>query len=1711
MGNTVGSMPSSDALSAFWTPEMDRVATQMHKQLTAQRSVALYDALSAHVADATVGGVVFWSGLATTQLFQRALKIGSATPILPTVIGTLAVASSSTLALHFASLPREIAEEVLQEADRTHQTLAGVWKAFSDKAQARLDDLPNAPYAVYMAMGVVCFKMLGGRMRSIAPSPYANLGAFHIPKMSLPATAEYANQTEAKILQELGRQFGCHTCGAKRASKYVGDHMPPKFVAKQMNERPLNWLLGREVPFRFYPQCQPCSNQQAVAVKHSRNNLKLHLSSLRLYHSAGFWLVLLCTGGLYVGGSSFHDMADVPTQLPPPEADEDEIVEPMAGADHTLLRALREREKELRRLKRSGSGIKTIDAELASIEECKKRLKANLKRSQELEQREQGWNDRFFRDSPSQPKRPQRSERSHDSVPTQELKEKKIRDERQQYGRAAPPLTKPLEPKRPGNNGRLLPMASLSMPPKEPEIMTTKEEKLRFKVLKNIDARETLIYQLNALILCTPVQESLVMASRPSEVETSDAFQLKPRSTMKLASPAAMTPTGPMSNAREATRLAQQLAADLQMSGIQCVEALVEWMLEAGAKADKPPAFLWRGRNYFLKMHHDLDFADPELRARGVTLDCFSPENPLCIRPDQKLGRVLAAQSIIREMVDVAQQEGEENVPMEVTSSRQNKDKGTGRRRRKERDPQEQSAMTKEDMTPAGSSKALGREYPSADLMIIQDEMETARSLAYSQQEEHSTLLRDAETENELVGILDESLQVIPPLQPQTSRTVAGSENDEYDNSFDDAEEDETQPDNDEDDGKSPEEPQQEEREEEEMEDQQVPPEHDSLPIAAPADEEEQPDTKQKEEPEAIQQDEQEVTDIKANDEPSTPTEEEEDNQVDEAELAESAEPNWWQDLQAQLSQLAPNSSSQVADLEACSISELVDKLRESPESLEGLMASSHVAALHQSGFIDALSAFDQLLECESAKELGYSSILWTEGIQVVDAVCAVVVERLQQWLETQSALVSEIELRGILDAVDSQFGSVLVALPWLERAFVILAALNSSQRGKRELPGSLSRLVKVFYPYLTSQSRDRLVSHWCQVSRRIFGSSISRSLESIRFLLDAMCRLLLLNVECLQATHGDQIDDSTDEPHATPKLSLVCDRASVLESSIASASTKINFESISQANKPPSYLLFPFFKSAFGEKRVDGVQVEEGEGKGPLKEWFTLVTADLAATWRPVSVDLSLRSEFDLVVVNGNKLVVDGLRHVLRPGFKLEWDENGQAGIVSRIINSCEDNEAYLLDRGASSHSFAVSHLRIYEPRTPVLEYIKASESYFVNSRLPEAGTSQQTLRFLGWFLGNALLHHCGLSMRLHPLLFDLLLDETRRVSLDDLQSLDPSLYTALKQMTTMKSSDFVSFLEFEDLSPSLSPQDYIEFTMNEKYGTKTALSWLTEVRAGFYAVYSPEELKQSQLSGQDIADLLCDSTSSSDESDFAIDQIFRVSVDPDFALCPPLRRAFWSVVNGFSPPLKRKLVKFITGVETLPQAGSEFLRIEMPFAVVTGADHIKTLQMLPQSHTCDNTLELPNYWHALCWRDKHDETQSHPGLEKELEELLANKLRAAAEYSEGYGLDGTSGTSARLSGLLPGTRAATSSEDATHQESFESLDLPGLGEGSGDHVSEADAVANALASSVTDEHSTNAPTRPVESQTSPEKAPIVMEEESYAENDWEEEELAD
>ncbi|ETM56292.1 hypothetical protein PPTG_00648 [Phytophthora nicotianae INRA-310] len=369
---------------------VDAAAQRLRRDFASDRSLSVYEALTAHVLDAATGGALFLGGVSAAQVAQKLLRIGSASGfLLPQAVGAAAVASSSILALHFASIPREVYQELAAQSRRANERswlVLGArnlkpptaWKLLQTKVQERWEDLPQAPYPVYMAMGLMCFKLLGGRMSALAPSPFVNLGAFHLKKASLPATVEYATSVERGIIQEFGRLFGCHTCGVKRGVRYHADHMPPKLVAKRTDEQLLRKLLGRKTTFRFYPQCEPCSNQQGAVVKQWKSTLKMHLLSFRAYHATGLWLVLLCTGGLYVGGSNFHETSEVSAPM-------DDLGESKAftSSDFSLLVSLRERERKLRRERSKlsdPSQIAALDKEMEAITECKMAVKADIKR-----------------------------------------------------------------------------------------------------------------------------------------------------------------------------------------------------------------------------------------------------------------------------------------------------------------------------------------------------------------------------------------------------------------------------------------------------------------------------------------------------------------------------------------------------------------------------------------------------------------------------------------------------------------------------------------------------------------------------------------------------------------------------------------------------------------------------------------------------------------------------------------------------------------------------------------------------------------------------------------------------------------------------------------------------------------------------------------------------------------------------------------------------------------------------------------------------------------------------------------------------------------------------------------------------------------------------------------------------------------------------------
>ena len=135
---------------------------------------------------------------------------------------------------------------------------------------------------IYSAgLGVVVYRVLGGRFTSVLPSHYWGPGAF--AREWLPAQVEYASSIERQLIQEIGSRRGCHSCG-NFTSKYISDHQPPNAILKKQLSpgQDLSSYMSRQ---RFYPHCESCSKKQGHSLLYGASPLTLHSLHLRPYHA----------------------------------------------------------------------------------------------------------------------------------------------------------------------------------------------------------------------------------------------------------------------------------------------------------------------------------------------------------------------------------------------------------------------------------------------------------------------------------------------------------------------------------------------------------------------------------------------------------------------------------------------------------------------------------------------------------------------------------------------------------------------------------------------------------------------------------------------------------------------------------------------------------------------------------------------------------------------------------------------------------------------------------------------------------------------------------------------------------------------------------------------------------------------------------------------------------------------------------------------------------------------------------------------------------------------------------------------------------------------------------------------------------------------------------------------------------------------------------
>lgn len=238
----------------------------------------------------------------TTQRLGMVLRIACGTPFVSGIAASMAIASSAAL----SGASARVVERARAARKRGKGgTMKWVTDALVGGADAR-----DVARDVFVGGGVFLFLSRGNLSRIFA-SDVARVGA-NARKSVAAKGSEYATDAQRRLLGTWLKKHGCHHCGSTRGS-VIGDHMPPNKKAfgsgaaakanrgASFPRRVFNYLRG--VPLqRFYPQCEPCSALQSVAVRTGSRTF--------VAHRVGLKYGVLCGVACGIAALHFDDIRD---------------------------------------------------------------------------------------------------------------------------------------------------------------------------------------------------------------------------------------------------------------------------------------------------------------------------------------------------------------------------------------------------------------------------------------------------------------------------------------------------------------------------------------------------------------------------------------------------------------------------------------------------------------------------------------------------------------------------------------------------------------------------------------------------------------------------------------------------------------------------------------------------------------------------------------------------------------------------------------------------------------------------------------------------------------------------------------------------------------------------------------------------------------------------------------------------------------------------------------------------------------------------------------------------------------------------------------------------------------------------------------------------------------------------------------------------------
>lgn len=290
-------------------------------------------------------------------------------------------------------------------------------------------------------------------------------------------------------------------------------------------------------------------------------------------------------------------------------------------------------------------------------------------------------------------------------------------------------------------------------------------------------------------------------------------------------------------------------------------------------------------------------------------------------------------------------------------------------------------------------------------------------------------------------------------------------------------------------------------------------------------------------------------------------------------------------------------------------------------------------------------------------------------------------------------------------------------------------------------------------------------------------------------------------------------------------------------------------------------------------------------------------------------------------------------------------------------------------------------------QERPALFTYNRSAGYYWVNQSLQQSQALAAAYTFAGWLLGQCVLNRAPLGLRLPAILFKMLSEGAAFTpTLEQLEEYDPAAAQSIKQVANLPADQLRGLVEMEGLPRNTNAEAYTAHALRALL--VHAVAWqMDALRQGFAATLDRRALSVWQMGAAELSQLVEGAAAldtshtpgsshgaggaggaDASQQPYIFKRLFRVVLDDELSgRSAALGELLFSVLGCWPRAEQLRFVEFVTGTPRLPLPGSELLKVQAPFVAMGLTEHKCMLGMLPQAHTCDNLLELPNYWESI------------------------------------------------------------------------------------------------------------------------------------------------